>query len=794
MGEICLMNKTSNLKKFLALTITTSLVAGVSLPVSAINDKGSESNFSDIKEDSFYYKGVHHLYELGILKGYTDGTFRPEQRITRAEAALMIAASIPLTESATSPSSFKDIKEGSWYYEAVMKLEKSGIINGKTKDTFEPHLDITRAELAIMLTRAFKLKENQTATNQFSDVEPNSYYSGSVGALIEYGITEGLTKTTYGPENSVKRGQMATFLYRALEKTAFVMEEVKEHTIIISGKEYKIDTSLKGLLNEGNSSLLKDGMIRFEEENGVITSIQFLEIKQTGTKDNERILDAKGATIIGDLIIAGDYLRIKNLKVKGNLLIGEEAQNKLSTEQIMVEGTTSFAFNSRNLTQDVRIASGIIFQFNPHNSSINTIISVGRAQADTVSINASGTTQIQQIQLERNTIIQASQLARIDLVRINRGVDNVGLEGKFENVEVRVDSDVLRITGTADLQKLAAEMANELILEIQGRINEVKAENVRLMELRKELAINNFLSSQDKELSDLIRNYDQVKSNIENIAGQPNRDAVKRPEQSIPPTPIRDTTPPVLSGAEMVRVGTNNFEFNVTSNENGKVYYVVYPSEAVEPTPSQVKSGAGALFSGSQSINADTVATIEVNELERDTSYKVYFAVEDRSLNLSTISVLEFTTLADEDLEPPVLIDETSIISFDTDMDGLIDHMFVGFSEVLRGASLSSVDVKVEGYEVTSANTSRMLDELPYSLPEYWEGTGEDGNILVITIAENGEQSRVPLVTIAADVLQDLAGNNFAGVEKGISLDPFPDGPPIESIELQPVASSYSVD
>ena len=111
-------------------------------------------------------KEIHFNYVIG----YTDGTIRPSNNISRAEVATIffrLLTDEARTQYDKTTSSFSDIKDGAWCCRAVSTLTSMGIIKGYTDGTFRPNADITRAELATIIARFAKLDVN---TKTFSDI------------------------------------------------------------------------------------------------------------------------------------------------------------------------------------------------------------------------------------------------------------------------------------------------------------------------------------------------------------------------------------------------------------------------------------------------------------------------------------------------------------------------------------------------------------------------------------------------------------------------------------------------
>ncbi|WP_248930334.1 S-layer homology domain-containing protein [Paenibacillus hamazuiensis] len=109
--------------------------------------------------DSYAKTEIQSLVEAGIISGYEDNTFQPRKAMTRAELAKIIVLSMGLKESADKAAAFKDVDAKSWYRGYVGALVDSGITEGTSNTTFSPDAKVTREELVVFFIRAFGLEE-----------------------------------------------------------------------------------------------------------------------------------------------------------------------------------------------------------------------------------------------------------------------------------------------------------------------------------------------------------------------------------------------------------------------------------------------------------------------------------------------------------------------------------------------------------------------------------------------------------------------------------------------------------
>jgi amidase len=102
--------------------------------------------------DTANYAHINALVELGIINGYSDSTFRPNNTLTRAQAAIMIVRAAGISTDGVS-SNFTDVPPTHAAYKFISAAYQAGIINGYSDGTFKPNANVTRAQIAIMVQR-----------------------------------------------------------------------------------------------------------------------------------------------------------------------------------------------------------------------------------------------------------------------------------------------------------------------------------------------------------------------------------------------------------------------------------------------------------------------------------------------------------------------------------------------------------------------------------------------------------------------------------------------------------------
>ena len=172
--------------------------------------------FSDVVADTFYEEPVIWAVANGITTGTSKTTFSPDKVVTRAEAVTFLWRAAGSPEPTTTVNPFTDVKEGDFFYKAVLWAVENNITNGVTLTSFDPFGTANRAQIVTFLWRANGNPVPTTTESPFVDVtNPELFYYNAVLWAVENNITNGMTADHFGLENTCNRAQIVTFLARA---------------------------------------------------------------------------------------------------------------------------------------------------------------------------------------------------------------------------------------------------------------------------------------------------------------------------------------------------------------------------------------------------------------------------------------------------------------------------------------------------------------------------------------------------------------------------------------------------
>lgn len=171
--------------------------------------------FVDVSKEDYYYEPVLWAVANDITTGVDETHFAPNNTCTRAQVVTFLWRAAGEPEPVSQDHPFTDLEDGAYYCNAVLWAVENGITTGTSNTTFEPDSSCTRAQVATFLWRAVGEPKPTTQNHPFTDLDADQYYYDAVLWAVENEITTGTTSTTFEPNATCTRGQIVTFLYRA---------------------------------------------------------------------------------------------------------------------------------------------------------------------------------------------------------------------------------------------------------------------------------------------------------------------------------------------------------------------------------------------------------------------------------------------------------------------------------------------------------------------------------------------------------------------------------------------------
>ena len=182
--------------------------------------------FRDIRDVSWAQKAIVALTSIGVVNGKEEGLFYPNDNVTRAEFVKILVGALEYAgriDTENVSCSFADVPETEWYYAPVAAAVNAGIVTGVSDTEFAPNANITRQDMALMLTRAADaagIELRSGAETTFTDEASIAGYAlDAVKTMSRAGIVNGFDDGSFMPMNNATRAQAAVVIYRTMGGT-----------------------------------------------------------------------------------------------------------------------------------------------------------------------------------------------------------------------------------------------------------------------------------------------------------------------------------------------------------------------------------------------------------------------------------------------------------------------------------------------------------------------------------------------------------------------------------------------
>lgn len=222
-------------KKLLSLLLALVLISGLSVPSLAAG------GFSDVDANAYYAEAVDWAVENGVTSGTSATTFSPEKTCTRGQIAVFIWRSKGSPEPELDSERgwayyIPDVPDGAYYSSAARWITQQMnyyLVSNDEPIPFRPNDPCTRLEAVEFLHSVYGY---EAVKSNFTDVSD----SDAVDWAASWGITSGTSETTFSPNNTCTRGQIVTFLHRAVQQPAMDVEKLVGVYVFESNPDYEL--------------------------------------------------------------------------------------------------------------------------------------------------------------------------------------------------------------------------------------------------------------------------------------------------------------------------------------------------------------------------------------------------------------------------------------------------------------------------------------------------------------------------------------------------------------------------
>ncbi len=344
-----------SLKKLASLGLAFILLLSFIVPVSAATFRDTQGHWAQ--------EAVENWNANGVVSGY-DGAFRPNDAVTRAEFATMIDNMVKYVETGDNP--FTDLSAEKWYYDALIKLNAAGVMNGSDGKAL-PDRPITRQEAAVIVAKAFGI-EGGSADFAFTDAdEIAGWAADAVNALVANKIVTGTPDGAFKPLANLTRAEAVTmfdnFVRKLIASPGEYSEDVQGNLVVNSADVVLSDMSISGDLyvtqgvGEGevtlnNVEIAGDVFVSGGGENSIIFNSVDVKGALVVNKYNGKVrILATGSTSVSVTQLESGALLVTKELTGGGFETVEISADVVAGQQIVLDGNFNKVVNRSESAQ-----------------------------------------------------------------------------------------------------------------------------------------------------------------------------------------------------------------------------------------------------------------------------------------------------------------------------------------------------------------------------------------------------------------------------------------------------------
>lgn len=175
--------------------------------------------YTDFSEEHYAFDAVQNLSSQEVISGYTDGSFRPDAAVTRGQAATMINRVLKYVPK-NSDVSYTDVTSGHIFATDIAAIKELGIINGFKDGTFRPDETMTRAQMAVIVKNAFKIQQSTVISSSesrvYSDIATSYWAHDAIVTMKMIDLTTGFKTDIYRPSDQATRADFSAAVYNGI--------------------------------------------------------------------------------------------------------------------------------------------------------------------------------------------------------------------------------------------------------------------------------------------------------------------------------------------------------------------------------------------------------------------------------------------------------------------------------------------------------------------------------------------------------------------------------------------------
>lgn len=373
------------LKKVLATTAAATIMA-TALPV---------VTYAADYDNHWAKEAITKWSEKEVLEGYEDGTFKPNNKVTRGELAAIIVRVFGLTDTSAAEK-YTDVEATKWYASDIAKVSSAGIMNDYEDGTFKPNQEATREEAAYAIAKAYKVAAKETNVTFKDQAQISDWAEAEIASLVAGGYLNGNPDGTFRPTASLTRAEAVTMVDKItadLVNVAGTYSQDIDGHLVVNTK----DVELKDMTITGNLYLAE----------GI----------------GEGDVKLNNVTVLGDVIVEGGGVSTVHV-------LGQSKLNNIIVDKAGKNPVRVLLGNLVEVKGTVTLASTSILEGNA--VSLSKVVVDGAAEPQLV-----GTLKIEEVIINKTTELVLVDGVSINKLTVTKDAVNTILRGRGEKSEIK---------------------------------------------------------------------------------------------------------------------------------------------------------------------------------------------------------------------------------------------------------------------------------------------------------------------------------------------------------------------
>ncbi|HIK29462.1 MAG: S-layer homology domain-containing protein [Oscillatoriaceae bacterium SKW80] len=324
-----------------AVLVALGMISGAAAPIVIPAPAFAQVSFYDVPSNHWAKGFIEALAARGIIKGFPDGSFRPNEPVTRAQFAAMVrqAFNMPKIRSAIA---FRDVPSNFWAYRAIADAYEMGFMSGYPGNIFSPNENIPRVQVLVSLANGLQYtatRPTSTLSQVYNDAAAiPSYALNSIQAATEKGIVVNYPNVKFlNPNQIATRADVAAFIYQALVNAGQVAAISSPYIVSLAAPDNRI--------------VLKAG---------TLIPVEYEKAEKILLAQNEPKPVPLTLTVARDIAVDNTVVIPADSKIVGELRVANNGAQFFAKELVYADGRRiPINADSRVVTKTERITKGI---------------------------------------------------------------------------------------------------------------------------------------------------------------------------------------------------------------------------------------------------------------------------------------------------------------------------------------------------------------------------------------------------------------------------------------------------